>query len=521
MVKGPFGKKKIIDPSSAQQIFGRAGRPQFDAQGFVYVLAHEDDVKYLRWRKQYDLIPDDTKDPNLLRAKKQLKKKMPKRRQGEAHWTAGQFEALRNALPTKLSSRGSLPWRLLAYLLLRSPEVQPIRDLVSKRLMERGELEAAQRELNQMLITLWAADFLHLDPQPTPLAKASDMLPTAAKKQTVQEIAQGLFAAMHQKQLAAKPAIVNEELIENTSDSEPDEHPVLEISDDSDDELENDSSIKISLADRDDPMARGYELTDYRPKTAQPTARAEVLLQLRSVNPIYGVFMANQLTIADPIERIQALESVLELPANVARLVHVPPIDQLPPGTLATTRLHGRLLELGLATAAELTGKLENDDEEDGTMEELASGRFRSRRMFDELPPRPLALGEKLRRIFDYDFPRVHDVYTRSVWVVGELLEFDGQFNKFVTSRGLQKQEGILFRHVLRFILLCDEFASIPPIDTTPETWENPFDELIDRLTICCRAVDPESTDEVLENGLGNQEIWTGTSPKETRRRLE
>jgi hypothetical protein len=214
------------------------------------------------------------------------------------------------------------------------------------------------------------------------------------------------------------------------------------------------------------------------------------------------------------------LESVLELQTNVSRLVHEPSIDILPPGPLATSRLHGRLLELGLATAAELTGKSQ-EEEEDGSMEELSSGRYRSRRMFDELPPRPLALGEKLRRLFDYDFPRVHDVYTRSVWVVGELLEFDGQFNKFVTSRGLQKQEGILFRHVLRFILLCDEFASIPPFDTTPETWEDPFDELIERLTICCRAVDPESTDEVLENGLGNQEIWTGDTPKATRRRAE
>ncbi len=523
ILKGPRDKKKLIEASSAHQIFGRAGRPQFDTQGFVYALAHEDDVKYLRWKVKYDSIPEDTKDPGLLRAKKQLKKKMPKRRQGEAHWTAGQFEALRVALPAKLASRGSLPWRLLAYLLLRSPEVQPIRDLVSKRLMERGELETAQRELNQMLITLWAADFLRLDPKPTPLANAADALPTAAKKQSVQEIANGLFAAMNRSASPLIQASANEESLgtQNEVESDGDEPSILAPSDDNDDELESDATIKISLADRDDPMARGYELTDYRPKTAIPTERAELLLHLRSVNPIYGVFMANHLVIADPIERIQALESVLELPANVSRLVHVPPIDVLPPGTLATTRLHGRLLELGLATAAELTGKSQDDDEEDGTMEELASGRYRSRRMFDEPPPRPLALGEKLRRLFDYDFPRVHDVYTRSVWVVGELLEFDGQFNKFITSRGLQKQEGILFRHVLRFILLCDEFASIPPFDTTPETWEDPFDELIDRLTICCRAVDPESTDEVLQNGLGNQEIWTGDTPKPTRRQGE
>ena len=520
ILKGPRDKKKLIEASSAHQIFGRAGRPQYDTQGFVYAMAHEDDVKYLRWKEKYDSIPEDTKDPGLMKAKKQLKKKMPKRRQGEAYWTAGQFEALRNALPTKLSSRGSLPWRLLAYLLLRVPEVEPIRALVSKRLMERGDLEAAQRELNQMLITLWAADFVQLNPKPIPLAKAADMLPMASKKQSVQEIAQGLFAEMHRKSIVATPQqfMPNEVSGSDEATSDSNDHPILEVSDDSDDEMESDTSTKISFADRDDPMARGYELTEYRPQTAIPTERAELLLQLRSVNPIYGVFLANHLAIADPIERIQALESVLELPANVSRLVHVPPIDVLPPGILATTRLHGRLLELGLATAAELTGKFQDEVEEDGTLEELSSGRFRSRRMFDELPPRPLALGEKLRRLFDYDFPRVHDVYTRSVWVVGELLEFDGQFNKYVTSRGLQKQEGILFRHVLRFILLCDEFAAIPPFETTPETWEDPLDEWIDRLTACCRAVDPESTDEVLEGGLGIQETWTGQSPKPKRR---
>ena len=36
LVKGPFGKEKLIDPSTAHQIFGRAGRPQFDTEGYVF-----------------------------------------------------------------------------------------------------------------------------------------------------------------------------------------------------------------------------------------------------------------------------------------------------------------------------------------------------------------------------------------------------------------------------------------------------------------------------------------------------
>src|SRR5262249_50229416 len=72
LVKGPPGKQKLIDSSTAHQIFGRAGRPQYDARGFVYALAHEDDVKILRWKEKYDRIPENTKDPALLKAKKDL-----------------------------------------------------------------------------------------------------------------------------------------------------------------------------------------------------------------------------------------------------------------------------------------------------------------------------------------------------------------------------------------------------------------------------------------------------------------
>jgi len=118
-----------------------------------------------------------------------------------------------------------------------------------------------------------------------------------------------------------------------------------------------------------------------------------------------------------------------------------------------------------------------------------------------------ISLGEKVRRLFDYDIPRVHDVYTRDVWVVGELLEFNGDFNKYILAKGFQRQEGILFRHVLRFVLLCGEFASIPPSTTTPETWEHVWDDLVNQLTECCRVVDPQSTDELLEAGRADRLI--------------
>ena len=145
IMKGPPDKKKLLDPSTAHQIFGRAGRPQFDKEGHVYVLAHEDDVKIARWREKYDQIPEDTKDPGLMKAKKALKKKMPTRRANEQYWNEAQFNKLCAAPPGNLYSRGPLPWRLLAYMLDASPEVDIIRRLVGKRLMDPGRIEAGQR----------------------------------------------------------------------------------------------------------------------------------------------------------------------------------------------------------------------------------------------------------------------------------------------------------------------------------------------------------------------------------------
>ena len=41
-----------------------------------------------------------------------------------------------------------------------SPEVEPIRKLVGKRLMESGRLVGGQKQLDQMLLTLWAGGYV-------------------------------------------------------------------------------------------------------------------------------------------------------------------------------------------------------------------------------------------------------------------------------------------------------------------------------------------------------------------------
>jgi len=426
LLKGPPGEKKLIDSSSAHQIFGRAGRPQYDAQGYVFALAHEDDVKILRWREKYDRIPEDTTDPKLRQAKKTLKKKMPTRRSTEQYWTEAQFQVLQTAPPGRLASRGALPWRLLAYWLDASPEVDTIRELVSKRLLTGKRLEASQKAVDRMLLTLWTAGYVELDPEPP-------------------------------KTGVARPA------------------PGLGLS-----------------GDGASAAGAGETLDSYRPHVARPTPNLQKLLLLRGVNPLYGVFLVNQLGIADRNERIQALESVLEMPPAVAYHLHVPGHDQMPPGPLATTRLDIHLLQLGLVTPEQL-----------GVGEPVE--REGPRAFYEEEPVHVLTLADKLRMWFDNDFPGVHDLYTRSVWAAGELLDFGGDFNKYIVGKQLQKQEGVIFRHLLRLILLIGELTQLSPPDLDPLQWRDEMRDIADRLTFSCRRVDPLSTDKALEQAQSEE----------------
>jgi hypothetical protein len=175
------------------------------------------------------------------------------------------------------------------------------------------------------------------------------------------------------------------------------------------------------------------------------------------------------------------------MPGSVAKHVRVPKYEEMPPGPLATTRLDIELLQMGLATPEQLGAKVEKEDDEP-----------RGREMFEE-KVWPLTLGEKLRLLFDATFPGVHSLYTTSVWAAGEVLEFGGNFNKYITSRGLQKQEGVIFRHLLRLLLLVKEFQQFTPPDCSAEEWLTEMKDIADSLADCCRNVDPQSTDKLLE----------------------
>jgi superfamily II DNA/RNA helicase len=405
LMKGPHGKKKLIEASSAHQIFGRAGRPQFDDKGYIFVLAHEDDVKIERWRVKYNQIPDNTKDPGLLKVKKDLERKRPTRRDTEQYWQASQFEKLKNSPPGKLYSKGPLPWRLLAYMLKLSPEVDKIRSVVRKRFLDEGRIRAGEAALDRMLLALAEGGFVTLDPAPPP---------PAPKEQ---------------------PPTV------------PPPPP-------------------------------------YKARLAMPTERLDKLLVFRSVHPVYGAFLLDQLGIADQAERLQALESVLELPRPLLRYVRVP--FDLPPGPLAATRLDADLVQRGLMIAKVPASALAEGEEAESEDEEE----------FEEHPP---LLAEKLKLLFDALYPDVTDVQILPVWAAGELLRFSGDFNKYVKTRDLIKQEGLIFRHLLRLILLCHEFAEATPPDYSAEQWKTEMFSLAEQFTASCRAVDPTSTDEIMQ----------------------
>jgi superfamily II DNA/RNA helicase len=463
LVKGPRDKKKVIEASSAAQMFGRAGRPQFDSEGHVFVLAHEDDVKLARWKLKYDSIPEDTKDPGLMKAKKALAKKKPTRRAGFVYWNAEQFAKLQTAPPARLASKGRLSWRWLAYLLDANPAVEPIRHVMRQRLMDFPTVEAEQKRLTKMLVTLGQMGIVVLDPPPPP-----------SWQQAVKPAGAAPIAA-------ATPGNANAgESAEDADDSpEQDSANPQSVS-----ELMGKLTLGTpanSLAAHGTAAAAPLQLERYEPVTATPTPKLKELMIFKAVHPLYGLFLMDYLGSAEQNEVIQILESLLEMPGTVARSVRVPWPDVLPPGTLATQTVDPAILTAGLATQEDLYPQADQSD------------------IPPELRKYPVPLAQKMRMLFENSIDHAGGLFVTPVWAAGDLLAHGGDFDKYVRSRDLVKQEGILFKHLLRMILLCGEFSQLTPVNAVAEDWRAGLKGIADVLTGACRAVDPQCTDEMLE----------------------
>ncbi|MFO0917443.1 MAG: hypothetical protein U0872_03910 [Planctomycetaceae bacterium] len=229
------------------------------------------------------------------------------------------------------------------------------------------------------------------------------------------------------------------------------------------------------------PLVIVDEKPRYRPERAIPTPKLDQLFVFRSINPVFGMYVLPLLAQADQAERLQIWESVLELPRNLLKFVRVPPPRFLPPGPLATGYVDQEVVARGLYAAGDLYPEFDPDIP------------FEERKY-------PIPLAEKIKALFDAEFPHVHSLFVTPVWVAGELLKFGGDFHKYIGGNDLAKQEGLIFRHILRLILLIGEFSQLTPPGIAPEDWQRDLRELAQTLSESCRAVDPTSTDYALQH---------------------
>ena len=371
LIKGKHGEKKMIAPSSAHQIFGRAGRPQFDTKGHVFAIAHEDDVKIFKWKQKYEQLDPRSKDMGILKARKQLERKRPSRRKTEQFWTEGQFGSLIKAGPANLYSRTMIPYRVLVYLLARLPDLRRVREFLGSRFNSEDRLKGFLDQLDHMLGNLEACGYLRVDRDQ--------------------------------------------------------------------DRVELDESV----------------------------ARLE---SFRSIDPLYGSYLARELATASFDEKLFALESVLSVPPRIVRLAGLPDWEA---GPLQTNVLEPHMIAMGVALA-QPEPEAEQDD-------------FNPWKEEEDRPPN---FPEMLKLAFESSLTTPEDTYVQTKWLAGGIIDSQDDFHAFVSSRSLQKNEGVIYRHLLRLVILTGEFRQLT---------EDPDYELLgERVTAACQQVDPNYTERFL-----------------------
>ena len=193
------------------------------------------------------------------------------------------------------------------------------------------------------------------------------------------------------------------------------------------------------------------------------------------MHPLYGLFLMDYLGKADPDEVIQILESLLEMPGSVAKSLRVPWPDELPPGRLATEVVDPAILTAGLATQEDLYPQADQSD------------------VPPELRKYPVPLAQKMRMLFENTIDHAGGLFVTPVWAVGDLLGPRRRLRQIRPLARFLKQEGILFKHFLRMILLCGEFAQLTPTGLTAEAWQATLTAIAQQLTTACRRLIPKA----------------------------
>jgi len=378
LLHGKPREKKLVPASSAHQMFGRAGRPQFDKTGYVYSLAHEDDVKIVKWKKKYDQIDPNSKDLGIMRARKDLERKKPTRRKTEQYWSEGQFKTLIAAGPAKLFSRSMIPYQILIFLLTKTGTLHDVRSFLVKRFNTAEYIAKFQKQLDHMIDNL--AKFGYL-----------------------------------------------------------------------------------TRAEDDDHVALHDTIHE--------------LLVFRSVDPLYGAFVAEQLTRGSYEEKLQALESVLTVPSSMERQVRLP---EMPPGPLQSQSLLPTLLQFGIVMTHPEWGIVRVAADESG---EDADREGR---------PRAMTFPEMLKALFDVKLSTPERIWVQPKWVAGGVFELGHDFYKFIRARDVAKNEGLILRHLLRLVILAGEFRMRSGGD--PD-----YERIGEQATRVCQNVDSRYTDRFLQ----------------------
>jgi hypothetical protein len=87
------------------------------------------------------------------------------------------------------------------------------------------------------------------------------------------------------------------------------------------------------------------------------------------------------------------------------------------------------------------------------------------------------------------------EIEIRTQWIAGAL-GADGDFWRFVSSRELAKNEALVLRHLLRVVLVANEFFE--------KTGDPDYEVIAQRATLASRVADPTYTDRFLERQAEN-----------------
>ena len=153
--------------------------------------------------------------------------------------------------------------------------MERIRSVVRKRLLDQPRIEAGMKQLNRMLLTLHEKGFVKLDPEPPARARPATASATGVEPRSTLTPRRRIATSARARTFRRLPAA--------------------------------------------SPRRR-------RPSSTSCSSSAPC-------HPLYGAFLIDLLGIANREERIQAFESVLELPRPLLKYVRVP--FDLPPGPLA------------------------------------------------------------------------------------------------------------------------------------------------------------------------------------------